>query len=986
MKEKADIIKMGVDSGLTHLNDIRDTYNSFAEGGYKKWRDALLEWGPYLEEDVMSENPSYDYRGFYYDNPDAAWDMLREDSGTHFTDKFKYPSHPTFSNESIYSFGDHVGGRWEELDDGRAFYIPSEYTNNPERMATLRKYLNNTGEGYAVGNEVHFPSDGLNPKVGYTFDDIVVTPKAWGGRINRFDEGGGMDDWNSYYGGYEPEGMYSYYVSDAYPPIYVDRETEDLYYVNWKDGRMRMQRLSSLDEGYEIYNKAKEREKKEREERLAKKREERQKELDKHEAAERKKQEDRERRERERQELEDKMARDTEIRRQKSQAKEERRRKREEKRGAEINRGVALVQGAMDQSAYVDKQLPSKVMTAYNNQEAAKHEKSESEKMTTRLMNTMSFPQLVRGVYDAATGEKSFAESMEGNNGIVPDVVAQDDPDRAFMTNLMGDIGAYYVAEQLYNRTLGNYFQRKDLANTINTSIERAEFPEPVETYDPMHQRIKVGDVEINNPNITYRQGREGMVQDFLNEGKVVAKSAGPNKKPGRILLTKKFDTPMFREGRLWYDGALEEFPWEVPSRSDLLTTAETLQMANKYGRPGNGSMGRRIPFSEDQLGFRNTTPYVYEEGYGFRKVPIYPEREWSLPAEPSTPTTMPEGNTNIKGGVQPETKVPAVYDRESTVPAASGNKADTLNKPNQMGINNIAESYKLDESTTGNVAVTNADVYRAIKPANTFEINDAIPRKQAALADELNDIGNMYGEYGDKVKSSISNTERNLDMTTLNDNVDIYVDKSLDAKAAASTYDPNDMRIRINPEHIPDIEDLDATMTHDRTHTWDTNLSRKLSPTRMEMRKDMMSPATAADPSAIRYTPREVDALNNAYFLDGMGIAKEMTEKGAMNRELRRYISEDYNKIHGRYPTVQELNDYIDRSWDYNSFRYSGKNSDPYFNNTFKIIDQRIKDGVLTEEQAAQNFRDALKYVGVGAGVITGGAAVMGSGENIQQ
>lgn len=83
------------------------------------------------------------------------------DSQEHFTDRYKLPNHPTFSNESIYSTPSTPGGSWSELD-GKGFYIPSEYTGTPERLKDIRDYLMNTGEGYAIGNEVHYPSTALD--------------------------------------------------------------------------------------------------------------------------------------------------------------------------------------------------------------------------------------------------------------------------------------------------------------------------------------------------------------------------------------------------------------------------------------------------------------------------------------------------------------------------------------------------------------------------------------------------------------------------------------------------------------------------------------------------------------------------------------------------------------------------------------------------------------------------------------------------------
>ena len=53
--------------------------------------------------------------------------VLTDDPEAHFTDRYKFPGHPTFSVESIYSNDRTPGGTWEERD-GVYYYHPSEYT------------------------------------------------------------------------------------------------------------------------------------------------------------------------------------------------------------------------------------------------------------------------------------------------------------------------------------------------------------------------------------------------------------------------------------------------------------------------------------------------------------------------------------------------------------------------------------------------------------------------------------------------------------------------------------------------------------------------------------------------------------------------------------------------------------------------------------------------------------------------------------------
>lgn len=99
MADRAKVIQLAVKSGIMDLNRIHKAYNSFARGGYTKWKERIkAHKGIDIDND-----PTYDYRGFYDENPDVAWSMLDKDSNAHFTDRFKTVLHPSFSDESQYS-------------------------------------------------------------------------------------------------------------------------------------------------------------------------------------------------------------------------------------------------------------------------------------------------------------------------------------------------------------------------------------------------------------------------------------------------------------------------------------------------------------------------------------------------------------------------------------------------------------------------------------------------------------------------------------------------------------------------------------------------------------------------------------------------------------------------------------------------------------------------------------------------------------------
>lgn len=128
MRERAAYIGVGVRNGFTNLQDIRKQYNEFAKGGrlsdqeyytimekvardnWQKWEDASEDAA--LER-ILNDN-SYDYRGYYEEDPEGA-----ANASTHWPDTYKTFYHPTFSDESVYSGKQSqynpagaIGGHW----------------------------------------------------------------------------------------------------------------------------------------------------------------------------------------------------------------------------------------------------------------------------------------------------------------------------------------------------------------------------------------------------------------------------------------------------------------------------------------------------------------------------------------------------------------------------------------------------------------------------------------------------------------------------------------------------------------------------------------------------------------------------------------------------------------------------------------------------------------------------------------------------------
>lgn len=180
---------------------------------------------------------------------------------------------------------------------------------------------------------------------------------------------------------------------------------------------------------------------------------------------------------------------------------------------------------------------------------------------------------------------------------------------------------------------INNQYRGLRVANELRKGVNSTKLQSKV-TENPIHTRVKVGDVELGDPSTAYRQGSQTMVDDFLQTGTVRSDGLGATAKPrveGKIFLGKNFSNPMFKQGNLWYG-----LPEQGDSRIGLLTTREPLQVATKSSAPdrvfsdiaGTANVqtlglnaGRRIPLTETQLNLENTTPYLYEPNYGYRRV-----------------------------------------------------------------------------------------------------------------------------------------------------------------------------------------------------------------------------------------------------------------------------------------------------------------------------------------------------------------------------
>jgi hypothetical protein len=111
------------------------------ETAYQAW---LAGMSAKNGRDMSKDTYDYDMRGFYKSGGTQAEDG-------HFTDEFKKPNHPTFSDESKYHGVDgERGGKWGKDKDGKDTFTPGK-TNlkhfKPEELAAYWEAVGNTANG-----------------------------------------------------------------------------------------------------------------------------------------------------------------------------------------------------------------------------------------------------------------------------------------------------------------------------------------------------------------------------------------------------------------------------------------------------------------------------------------------------------------------------------------------------------------------------------------------------------------------------------------------------------------------------------------------------------------------------------------------------------------------------------------------------------------------------------------------------------------------
>jgi len=233
--------------------------------------------------------------------------------------------------------------------------------------------------------------------------------------------------------------------------------------------------------------------------------------------------------------------------------------------------------------------------------------------------------------------------------------------------------------QPVWKRDLSNIFKRGETAiENYRYPIGRPQVPENFLTVKPQ-VRTKVGDVEVNTPNMAYRQGNDlgrtyqkykdvdASVAQHQIEDNIVQSLSARDGKPyinREVALDKAIadgtfdpavgievdghpaafqDTPMYADGYLWYGTPkINEVLKSGSLQSGLLVTPKNdafiigSNKATPYKGTGSGVVksksgittvtdngGRLIPADTDNLGLElnNISAYTWEPGYGYRKV-----------------------------------------------------------------------------------------------------------------------------------------------------------------------------------------------------------------------------------------------------------------------------------------------------------------------------------------------------------------------------
>lgn len=175
LREQSDIMAVAVRHGITPLQDIRDKWNEFAEGGWMP--DTVGEYADAIYQNAVEE--PYGDPSLHYNNVDTALiQRLVPDARGHYDDMVKLPNHPSSPSRGTFN-----GKYFDLTDEGMANpnYTLFGLIDNGDADTTLR-----------YNNSYVLPEVTVTPEGNYyddTYNNIRIKP--WDNRI-LFKGGGYM--------------------------------------------------------------------------------------------------------------------------------------------------------------------------------------------------------------------------------------------------------------------------------------------------------------------------------------------------------------------------------------------------------------------------------------------------------------------------------------------------------------------------------------------------------------------------------------------------------------------------------------------------------------------------------------------------------------------------------------------------------------------------------------------------------------------------
>lgn len=177
MKQKAAVIKFGIDNGVSDINDIRNAYENYAN------------------DDRLYGDITYDGLGYYLNSNERP--VGQE---AHYTDTYKTPSHPTFSTGSKYNSRTFPAGEWRERGNNWT-YEPTDFVLNEQGgwNKFLDRFMQQEGSNAYNGSYPVYKDGVMLPEV-----TVTANKKRNGGNLKS--TGGPIYPFS--FNGYIPEVRY----------------------------------------------------------------------------------------------------------------------------------------------------------------------------------------------------------------------------------------------------------------------------------------------------------------------------------------------------------------------------------------------------------------------------------------------------------------------------------------------------------------------------------------------------------------------------------------------------------------------------------------------------------------------------------------------------------------------------------------------------------------------------------------------------------